>query len=77
MVTGRFVVGAFESLRRRPPEKVRSWYLAKFEPELGPYTGHSDVWLRYYDEGDVRRWGEFIAEVLPGAVSRIAATHSE
>ena len=40
------------------------------------YTGRSDVWLRYHDERDVRRWGEFIAEVLPAAVSRIAATHN-
>jgi hypothetical protein len=56
------------------PEQLRPWYLAKFDPELGSYTASSDVWLRYHGEGDVRRWGDFVAEILPSAVSRIATT---
>lgn len=55
------------------PDDVRSWYLAKFAPEVARYTAATDLWLRYHGEQDVKRWADFLAEVLPSAVVRMTA----
>lgn len=51
---------------------VTDWFLRKFELEAQPYTNSDDVWLRYHQEADVRRWAEFILECLPALLTRFA-----
>lgn len=54
------------------------WYLSAFRPRTEPFDPILDVWFRYTDEADARRWLEFVARVLPGAIDRfVAATTAE
>jgi hypothetical protein len=46
--------------------------LARVAPRLAPYPPTlNDLWFRYLDEEDVRRWMKFIGRVLPGAFDRL------
>ena len=49
------------------------WYLSAFRPRTEPFDQILDVWFRYTDEEDARRWLDFVARVLPGAVDRFVA----
>jgi hypothetical protein len=53
-------------------ERVRDWYLGQFTPLSEAPSNQSDVWLRYHDAEDVRRWAAFVQDLLPGIVKRIA-----
>ena len=44
---------------------AKKWYFEKFELVRQPYPDGDDVWLRYGQDADVRRWAEFILEKLP------------
>jgi hypothetical protein len=44
---------------------TKKWYLAKFELVREPYRETDDVWLRYGQASDVRRWAEFLLDQLP------------
>ena len=57
-------------LDRLPPE-WQADRLVRVAPRLAPYSRGEDVWFRYVDEVDVRRWMAFIRRVLPGATERI------
>jgi hypothetical protein len=46
------------------------WYLSDFRPRSAPFEPFLDVWFRYTDEEDARRWLAFVARVLPGAIDR-------
>jgi hypothetical protein len=59
-----------EELDRLPPE-WQSDRLVRVAPRWAPYPAKVDVWFRYHDEVDVRRWCRFIAEVLPGCVEQV------
>lgn len=50
------------------------WYLDEFRPRSAPFDRSTDVWFRYTDEDDARRWLGFVARVLPGAIERFIAT---
>jgi hypothetical protein len=52
------------------PGDTRKWYFARFDLIREPFQERSDIWLRYVDEADVRRWGEFILPLLPGFLAR-------
>jgi hypothetical protein len=60
------------SLESLPP-KWQADRLARVAPRLAPYppTLNLDLWFRYLDEEDVRRWMKFIGRVLPGAFGRL------
>ena len=58
-----------DELDRLPPE-WQADRLAQVAPRLTPYPANVEVWFRYLDEVDVRRWCQFIAEVLPGCVEQ-------
>lgn len=60
-----------EELDRLPPQ-WQADRLARVTPRLAPYPPGEDVWFRYVDEDDVRRWMVFIGRVLPGAADRLA-----
>jgi hypothetical protein len=45
------------------------WYQAKFRTVQEPYSSRDDIWLRYHEPADVRRWAEFLLSVLPRVVS--------
>ena len=51
-----------------------NWYVARFQPRPTPFEPFEDVWFTYTDEDDVRRWLTFVAEVLPEAIDRFAAS---
>jgi hypothetical protein len=53
----------------------RAIVLARYMPRFVPYDSRrdQDVWFRYVDVEDVRRWMKFIETVLPGVVSRFLA----
>ena len=53
-----------------PPE-WQADRLAQVAPRWAPYPRNVEVWFRYIDETDVRRWRQFIADVLPGCVELI------
>jgi len=59
-----------EELDRLPPE-WQSDRLVRVAPRWAPYPANVDVWFRYHDEVDFRRWCRFIAEVLPGCVEQV------
>jgi hypothetical protein len=48
-------------------------YLAEFAPREVPFDARADVWFRYTDELDARRWLEFIGRVLPAVIDRFLA----
>jgi hypothetical protein len=50
-------------------ERVASWYRSQFDPVKGKYAATDDLWLRYGEESDVKRWCEFILELLPRIVA--------
>jgi hypothetical protein len=54
-----------------PPDVV-AWYEAKFDLVTKDYQRKDDIWLRYKDEEDVRRWARFVVALLPGIVARMA-----
>jgi hypothetical protein len=64
----------------RPPKShvafndpsTAKWYQQKFEPEA-PYDERHDLWFRYQNEDDVKRWGQLILVHLPDAVARFTA----
>jgi hypothetical protein len=64
---------------RKPPSNhpflhsasLRDWYLRKFEPVPERYSQADDVWLRYYSEDDVHRWGQFLLRCLPRCISEM------
>ncbi len=56
-----------------PPE-WQAERLTGVTPRLAPYPPDppdEDVWFRYVDADDVRRWMRFIGRVLPDAVDRL------
>ena len=55
--------------------EVIDWYLKKFEPVsdfASVRFSHSDVWFRYHEPEDVRRWANFVLEILPQALAAFA-----
>jgi hypothetical protein len=52
------------------------WYLSAFRPRTAPFDPILDVWFRYTDVEDARRWLDFVARVLPGATDRFVAAGS-
>ena len=46
------------------------YYLARFKPEKRSYRNNDDIWLRYHDEENVKKWGLFIKDNLPVILSR-------
>lgn len=48
-------------------------YLAEFKPRDAPFDARADMWFRYTDELDARRWLEFIGHVLPAVIDRFLA----
>jgi len=58
-------------LLQSAPE-LRDYYLSKFQLLSVPPTNQSDLWLRYHDEDDVRRWGSFVLDALPGILRSLA-----
>jgi hypothetical protein len=59
-----------EAVSRLPP-LWQADRLVRVTPRFVPYRSGVDVWFRYLDEQDVRRWMEFIRQVLPGALRRL------
>jgi hypothetical protein len=62
---------------RTLPESVRSTLLADWKPRLQPYASDEDVWFRIADRSDLESLLAFIARVLPGAIDRFAARHTD
>ena len=61
-----------------PATGTMDWYLSAFRPRTEPFDPILDVWFRYTDEGDARRWLDFVARALPGAIDRfVAATQAQ
>ena len=54
---------------RISPEFTQS-YLARFRPVAAADLNPGQFWHRYYSVEDVARWGEYILELLPGALKR-------
>ncbi len=50
---------------------TRKWYFAKFDLIASPYQEREDVWMRYADEADVRRWGDFLVPLLPRLIDPV------
>jgi hypothetical protein len=48
----------------------KRWYFAQFDPIVSPYAENEDVWLRYSDEEDICRWGEFLLPRLPALLEK-------
>jgi hypothetical protein len=78
----RFLQNVVIRKLRRPPSDhwahglvgdTRKWYFAGFDLIGVPFHEHSDVWLRYADDEDVRRWGEFILPLLPQFLAKFKA----
>jgi hypothetical protein len=44
---------------------LKRLYLARFDEYRVAYRDFDDVWMRYGDEADVRRWAEFLLPLLP------------
>ncbi len=61
-----------EALSRLPPE-WQADRLAAVGPRFAPYPPNLDIWCRYLDATDVRRWMGFIGRVLPSLLDRLAA----
>jgi hypothetical protein len=57
-------------LDRLPPE-WQADRLVRVTPRLAPYPPNDDIWFKYVDDSDVRRWMDFIGGVLPGAFDRL------
>jgi hypothetical protein len=53
-------------------EGIVDWYDAKFETVGSDYRMHDDVWFRYHDAHDVRRWAIFVLDRLPDVVRELA-----
>lgn len=51
---------------------LRRSYFESFDPIELPHRT-DDVWLRYRDEADVRRWGDFLLPLLPSLLERFDA----
>src|SRR5262245_24489527 len=51
--------------------KVVAWYEAKFDPVADRYRRDEDIWFRYHEPAHVRRWAEFVMEVLPRVVHEL------
>jgi hypothetical protein len=65
------------SALRALPEELRQSLLADRKPRLQPYRTGEDIWFRCTDGDDLRETLEFIARVLPPAVSRFLETRGE
>jgi hypothetical protein len=52
---------------------TRKWYFAKFDLIRDPLGELDDVWMRYADEADVRRWADFLVSVLPQLIENFTA----
>lgn len=52
-------------------------YLSEFQLRSIPFDRRDDVWFRYADEDDVRRWLAFVAHVLPAAIGRFLAAAAD
>ena len=52
-------------------------YFLEFQPRSIPFDRSDDVWFRYADEEDVRRWLAFVAQVLPATIARFSAAASD
>jgi hypothetical protein len=53
--------------------QTKKWYFAKFDLIRDPFGADDDVWMRYADEADVRRWAEFLVPLLPRMLQDFAA----
>jgi hypothetical protein len=70
-----------KKLRRPPPDHwahtlngdAKKWYFAGFDLVSSPYQEQDDVWMRYVDQADVRRWADFHATMLPRLIDRFTA----
>ena len=51
--------------------RVAHWYLAKFEPMTADFAPRDDLWLRYHDAQDVRRWADFAIARIPRAMEEL------
>lgn len=40
------------------------------QPVTEPYPADEDVWLRYNEINDIRRWGERLSSILPVTATR-------
>jgi hypothetical protein len=49
-------------------DDVVNWYLAKFNPIVERYSRTDDIWLRYKEKEDVKRWAVFVKDMLPKIV---------
>ena len=49
-------------------ESTVQWYLSKFRPIECALMNSDDIWLRYIEPIDVRRWAEFVLTILPRAI---------
>ena len=76
--TVRVIQNTVISKLKKPPadhpilqmdERVASWYRSQFDPVLKKYESNDDLWLRYCEEADVKRWCEFILERLQRIVA--------
>jgi hypothetical protein len=55
-----------------PDERVRVWYRAKFATVSQPYSERDDVWMRYHESADVKRWADFVLPLLPAVSERLS-----
>lgn len=53
-------------------QRVRDWYLSKFDLLPVAPLSKGDHWLRYHDPGDIQRWAAFVLSALPGVFKQVA-----
>ncbi len=79
----RFLQNIVIKKLRRPPHdhwahtldgETKRWYFAKFDLIHDPFGAADDIWMRYGDEADVRRWAEFLVPLLPRMLEDFVAT---
>lgn len=51
-------------------EDLADWYRAAFRERREPYASNEDIWLRYHQPEDVRRWAEWLLPHLPHLLER-------
>lgn len=54
--------------------ETKKLYFAKFDLIRDPLGANDDVWMRYADEADVRRWADFLVRLLPRMIEDFVAT---
>jgi hypothetical protein len=72
-------VDSFESHVRRLYKEADLMMEGFWEPWRqipGPLRAQDDLWLRYWDEGDVKTWAALILNVLPRIVAQIVEVQS-